>query len=50
MPQRFARFSGSGPSHHTRSLAGFIIITFGFKVFGTHRTLTAVLRMSAKGQ
>jgi hypothetical protein len=27
--QEVARFSGSGPSHHTRSLAGFIIITFG---------------------
>jgi hypothetical protein len=35
MPQRFARFSGSGPSHHTRSLAGFIIITFGFR-FSVH--------------
>jgi transposase InsO family protein len=34
-PQRFARFSGSGPSHHTRSLAGFIIITFGFR-FSVH--------------
>jgi hypothetical protein len=32
MPQRFARFSGSGPSHHTRSLAGFIIISgLGFR-------------------
>src|SRR4029450_5156002 len=35
MPQRFARFSGSGPSHHTRSLVGFIIITFGFR-FSVH--------------
>jgi len=34
MPQRFARFSGSGPSHHTRSLAGFIIITCGFRSHG----------------
>ena len=35
MPQRFARFNGSAPSHHTRSLAGFIIITFGFR-FSVH--------------
>jgi hypothetical protein len=30
-----ARFSGSGTSHHTRSLAGFIIITFEFR-FSVH--------------
>ena len=35
MPQSFARFSGPGPSHHTRSWAGFIIITFGFR-FSVH--------------
>jgi hypothetical protein len=35
MPQRFARLLGSGPSHHARFLAGFIIITFGFR-FSVH--------------
>jgi len=35
MPQRFARLRGSGPSHHTRFLAGFIIITLGFR-FSVH--------------
>src|SRR5262245_53513116 len=38
MPQRFARFSGSGPSPHTRSLAGFIIVTFRFR-FSVHTAL-----------
>src|SRR5262249_32122189 len=37
MPRSFALFSGSGPSHHRLSSAGFIIDTFGFR-FSVHTT------------
>src|SRR5262245_38130919 len=48
MPWRFARFSGSGPSHHTRSLAGSIIITFGFR-FSVHTVPVAAGTCDASG-
>ena len=44
MPQRFARFSGSGSSHHPRSLVGFITITSGFR-FSIHTACKYPIRL-----
>jgi hypothetical protein len=50
-PVSLALDPGSGPSHHTRFLAGSIIITFGFR-FSVHtaaagRTYAAAARSTA---